>query len=272
MALTRRFLTPAAAALEVLLLEIRAETDLALGQGAPSHYGKPYPLGYCWEITHDVMARLRRRMSRPASPAERSLAAFLRHGGRGRHIWGALRGRYFQNAFQFGDLYIDVANDTVDINKPKIEILGMSESGFSLIESAEDFAKIAASYWGVRLYANHALPTLAPVFPMVGICAKGGVRLYSNSHYMVRLFCDGGFAESELWLGQGPAPPPAAVEALRAQASDGLQLADLEPGRDAALAACQRLRAAGVARSATWRAARLADFDRLHAIPGRRRG
>jgi hypothetical protein len=36
-------------------------------------------------------------------------------------VFVLLKGRYFQNALQLGNLYVDVANDTVDTAKPKLE-------------------------------------------------------------------------------------------------------------------------------------------------------
>ena len=48
-----------------------------------------------------------------AEAGRRALRAFLRAGGTLRRVWGDLRGQFFQNAFQLGTLYLDVANDSV---------------------------------------------------------------------------------------------------------------------------------------------------------------
>lgn len=271
-ALTDRFLTPAIAQIEQTLLSLRAETDHALGGDSARRYGKPYPLGYCWEISQDVAERLRKRLARPVSPGERALSTFLRHGGSGRHLWGALREKYFQNAFQFGGLYIDVANDTVDVRKPKIEILPVQESGFAEIEDVPHFARIAGSYWGMRIYANHALPSLAPAFPMIGINPQGHVRLQSSSQFMLKLLCGDGFQRSEQWLALGEAPPAALVEALRARCPSHLLADNPVTGRTAALAACQALRAEGVATSPEWRTAMLGTYRDIDLIPVGERG
>lgn len=271
-ALTRRFLTPAAAEIEQALLALRIQTDQVLGNNAPSRYGKPYPLGYCWEISNDVAGRLRKRIARPVTPGERALSAFLKNGGRGRHLWGALRGKYFQNAFQFGQLYIDVANDTVDIRKPKIEILPMEDAGFALIQDAAHFARISQAYWGVRIYANHALPSLAPAFPMIGVDSWGRARLQSSSQYMFELFCGDGFMRSEQWLDQGEAPPARAMAAVRDRCPPQLLLENPSTGRAAALEACGSLRIAGVAERADWRQSMLATYRDIDLIPVPGRG
>lgn len=271
-ALTARFLRPVLPALEALLLEIRAETDLALGRDA-ARYGKPYPIGYCAEITHDVLARLGARLRQPRHAGERALKAFIHAGGDGRRVWGVLRGQYFQNALQIGGLYIDVANDTVDVRKPKIEILPMQESGFEAIRDAAHFAAIAEAYWGLRIVANHAVPSLAPLLPMIGVPAAGPAHLQSNTQYMVELFRQDGFARSQTWLAEGPAPSAEVIEAVRALCPASLLAAAGAPGQAAAIEACRSARAAGRASDPVWRDALVADFPAVcGSIPVPERG
>lgn len=261
-ALTRRFLQPALAALERMLLDVRAETDQALQPTATERYGHPYPYGFCAEITLDVMRRLRARLSRPRSAGERALRTFLRQGGEGRMVWGVLRDRYFQNAIQFGSLYVDVSNDTVDIRKPKVEILPMREAGLALVRDTAHFVRIGEAYWGGRLYANTALPSLAPVFPMILIDHRGGVQLQARNSCMIDLFAADGFRRAELWLGEGPRPPLEAVAALRAACSSGLLAENAIPGAEAAIDACRRMRAAAPVLDEAWMLTMFALYDR----------
>lgn len=265
-ALTRRFLTPAATAIEALFLEIRAETDLVLGQGAPALHGQPYPLGYCLEITQDVFARLSQRLLKPKRPGERAILAFLANGGNGHQIWGVLREQYFQNALRLGGLYIDVANDTVNIAKPKVEILPIEASGFAFIRDTAHFAKIAQTYWGVRLYANHALPSLAPLFPMIGALPNGRAVLLSAAQYMVDLLRSSDFTESETWLSQGPPPPPSIIEVIRAGCPEDLLAANVTTGQEPAIEHCRVARRERRASDAEWFAARVADMKRLRSV------
>jgi hypothetical protein len=273
-ALTARFLSPAKSVLEDLFRELRAETDLAIGANAPARYGQPYPYGYCREITCDVLARLRTRVERPRHPGERAIKVYLNCGGAGRRVWGALRERFFQNALQIGGLYIDVSNDTVDVTKPKVEILPMGASGFEWVRDAEHFARIGERYWGAKFYANHAVPSLAPLFPIVGVDARGRVRLHSEGKHMVDLFSGSGFGLSERWLNDGPAPPEVVTNALRAQCSDALRSANPAIGRRAAVQACEDARGQGRAHDRGWVAARTAELlDVLKApIPALARG
>jgi hypothetical protein len=246
-AMAARFLAPATSDLETFLLEVRAETDAALGAGEPALYGKPYPYGYCLEITLDVLERLRLRMQRePGSAGERALKAFLANGGEGRQVWGILRERYFQNAMVLGDLYVDVANDSVDPCKPKVEILPLAESGLAQIETVEDFARIAETYWNMRLYANTALPFLAPLFPFLAVNAAGQVKLEARPSHMMRLLVGGGFVQSERWLAEGPEPSPEIVRALREACPADVLALSRAVGREASVKMCRVLRAASV--------------------------
>lgn len=264
--MTSRFLRPALPALEALFLEIRAETDTALGPNAPARYGAAYPVGYCREIALDVLGRLRARIVSPRHPGERAIKAFLDHGGTGRRVWGALRGQYFQNAFQFGGLYIDVSNDTVNIHKPKVEIMPMAESGFERIRDAAHFADIAGKYWGMRIFGNFGVPSLAPILPMVGVYPSGVVQLQSNAQWMTDLFRGADFALSEAWIAQAEPPPASILEALRAGCPDDLLAANPVVGRQASLEACRSSRAARRAGDQDWFRARMAQFDRIRCL------
>ncbi|ATC32671.1 hypothetical protein CA606_10110 [Caulobacter vibrioides] len=265
-ALTRRFLTPALSALEDLFLELRAESDFTLPSSLVGRYAKPYPGGCCSEITADVLRRLCVRVSagRQGSAGERALIAFVKQGGRINSVWGVLRDRYFQNALQVGGLYVDVANDTVDPNKPKVEILPMPESGLVLVRDGSHFARIGESYWNARLYTNTALPALAPHFPMILVWPTGVCQLAARNTYMVQLFARDGFRPAEQWLREGAPAPLWVVDTMR-QVSPPDLLGDTPPGLEAALAACQRLRRTRMVVDERKMEALLGIFDRTPA-------
>lgn len=265
-ALTARFLLPAAEVLEELFLDLRAETDRELGPGMALRYGKPYPLGCCREITQDVLERLGVALAKPDYSGARALRAFLAAGGAGRCVWGVLRSRYFQTALQFGGLYVDVANDTVTVTKPKVEILPLEEAGLEAVRGAQHFAEIANTYWGMRIFANHALPSLAPLLPMLGVAPGQAPVLHSATKYMTELFRRDEFSLSEAWLAEGPVPPAEMVEALRPRCPEDLLVANSHTGARAAAGACQSARTAGHATSTEWRDARIRDFVRIHPV------
>ena len=125
--------------------------------------GKPYPYGQCLEITQAVQQRLSDAtealfQNSPAIRGYRAYTAFRKAGGIMRQVWGDLRGEFFQNAFQVGTLYVDVANDSVTPTKPKVEILPFAEARLTPIADFRHFSRIATAYWKVQIYPNHVLP------------------------------------------------------------------------------------------------------------------
>lgn len=265
-ALTRRFLLPVLPELEALFLAMRAETDQEMAAGAAARRGRPYPYGYCLEITRDVVTNLRARNARTRSAAGRALGAFLKHGGAGTMVWGVLRNRYFQNAIQLGSLYVDVANDSVDPLKPKVEILPMAESGLELVRDVAHFAEIAELYWGVRCYANTALPALAPLFPVIIVDPDQRVLLQSNTGYMMRLLGSDQFHKSERWLDAAAEPPPRVVQGIREHCPADILAANPYTTRQASLEACRALRSRAASLDQAWIERMSATFDRIPEI------
>lgn len=264
-ALTKRFLTPALDSLHVLLLRLRQDVDALLTAEGSGGYAYPYPYGRCLEITHAMAGRLQALAARRnGGVEERALRTFFRQGGEMRILWGVLREQYFQNALQIGGLYVDVSNDTVDIRKPKIEILPLEASGFALVRDAFDFATIAERYWQARIYVNSALPDLAPLYPMVAVDKNGCVLLQSNASHMLRLLGGDGFRLAEAWLAEGPAAPEAVAAALRQHAPAELRRAT-SSGPAESIQECRRLRAAGSV-DETWVMAMRALFQRTPMI------
>lgn len=261
---------PARADLLCLFHELRAEADRELQPAASGTYGSPYPYGFCREITLDVLSRLKRRLaSHGRCPGSRALQTFLTAGGDIRCVWGVLRGKYFQTALQCGALYVDVANDTVVITKPKVEILPMAESGLEAVRDAWHFAEIAQSYWGMRIYANHAFPSWAPLIPMIGVNSQGAVSLQSPSPYMAGLFQRDDFRHAEEWLATAPPPPSWVIASLQAYATPELLAANPKTGVDAARTACRAARESGLAASGAWLDTILAECTSFHAGDGK---
>jgi hypothetical protein len=260
--LTSRHLLHEQPAMMDYFLALRAETDAELAPVLGAIAGKPYPFGRCEEITGAVVARMKGRINRQAHRAERAIHGFAAAGGIVRRIWGELKGIYFQNAIQFGGLYVDVANDTVDAAKPKVEILPLQEAPFRSIRDLAHFASIAEPYWGTAVYANHAVPSLAPLLPMISARPDGHPRLQSACDYMIDLMRRDGFREAEAWLGNAPPPPPEVVAALLERTPEDLRPVT-DDGRAEAVAACRQARLARRHEDIHWRNARVGDFLRL---------
>ena len=246
-ALTVRYLLPALPDLEACLLAVRRQLDPELQRLQPVKLGKSYPVGQCLEIAQAVEKALRRadaaNLPPDAAVGLQALRAFQRAGGAFRQVWGDLRGQYFQNAFQVGTLYIDVANDTVTPTKPKVEILPFDEAQFIPIQDFGHFRQIARSYWQHEVYPNHVLPTLAPHCPLIHVNPFGCIQLHDATQYMLAMTRTQGFAPSEVVLRE-PVMPQALFERVRdALHKAGYPLAaNPEQGRQKALQQCREQR------------------------------
>lgn len=277
-ALTDTYLRPVLPGLMRLLLRLRAELDPALRATRPIMNGAPYPLGQCLEITLAVQARLEdimgdvRSMRDVATAETRALAAlraFRDAGGLVRRVWGDLRGAYFQNALIVGVLYVDVANDTVVVTKPPVEILPFAEAGISPIADFEHFARIAGRYWRRWFAPNHILPELAPYMPFLQVAANGVVSVGPVDSYMLALTLANGFAPS-LRVLDAPLLNLDLFAGVAEVARGGpiAVAASPEAGRAAALAACRAGRISGRTDATALNRAILAAHDVNRRLAG----
>ncbi|WP_428246788.1 hypothetical protein [Ferrovibrio sp.] len=262
-ALTERYLWPAEPELMQTFLALRRQADAVLAPRFPMANGKPWPLGRCDVITQHVQGLLATALRKPDTPGLKALSSFVLSGGVVRTIWGALREKYFQNAFQFGSIYLDVSNDTVDTKKPPVEILPLAEAQMAEIADPAHFVRIASSYWGAAAYANHVIPSLAPVLPIITVVPGQVPTLQSACDYMIDKFRRDGFASSEAWLAEAEAPPDDVIEALRSQTPAAMRPADPAAGRSLALEACRAARAANRQHDVTWRDSRVLDYLKI---------
>lgn len=205
--LTQHYLQPHQAALQQYLHNLRQITDTELASQYPQFCGKPYPLGRCKEICHHMLQQLQQRIRAPQDAISQQLHDFIRAGGRLSLEWGSLRDEYFQNALLCGSWYIDVANDTVDRHKPKIEILPIAQANFRQIVDYAHFIRIAEPYWQVSITANNVCPALAPFFPLLCIGAAGQSWLAAAADYMIDLSRQSAFQAAEQILTTLPSPP-----------------------------------------------------------------
>ncbi|MBU3682972.1 MAG: hypothetical protein FGM39_02965 [Phycisphaerales bacterium] len=127
-----------------------------------------YPVGYCQFIRDAVLGRL------AADPRWRDL---VRRGVRVRDVFIILKDRYFQNAMQVGNLYVDVANDTVDRSKHWLEWAPLGDVPFENPGDLARLATVAATYLGCSVHANTVFPLLAPVVPLLAVRGDDRVEL-----------------------------------------------------------------------------------------------
>ncbi len=210
--LTEKWILPRLQEIETELLDIRIAVDVELSErfspdavdSASSKFTKIYPEGYCFQITKRVLSEFERRNAGSPSEAGVAIASFRRAGGHFHRVWGILRDLYFQNALQIGSYYFDVANDTVDVAKPKVEFMPMAESGFRNVTSYEEFATILERYCGGTAFPNTHFPMLAPLMPVLWIDTNEALTIQSCIHFMMRMNLDSGFRAAERFLTQSP--------------------------------------------------------------------
>jgi hypothetical protein len=173
-AVTTASILPAMPEIERALARIRRDVD---GEVAREPWvGKAaYPVGYCAVIRDRVLARL----------VDEPLVRQLLHAGAALGpVFVILKGRYFQNAIQFGNLYIDVANDSVDPAKPWLEWMDVREVAFENVGELEPLVRVAEDYHRCQVFPNLLFPLLAPLVPLLAI-REGRLELLH--------FQDGGF-------------------------------------------------------------------------------
>ncbi|OCQ20535.1 hypothetical protein A7985_16000 [Pseudoalteromonas luteoviolacea] len=196
--------------LEKYLAELRLLVDPHLIAKYPSFAEKPYPLGRCKEIRNAILELLLERLAIPIIPKPlQVLERKIRLGHTLKPVWGSLRDEYFQNAILIDDWYIDAANDTVNPNKPRVEILKLQQSGFSAITSFEQFCLIARKYWQVSIYKNDVYPAIAPFLPLLCVNEKGACWLGAANDDMIALARCSQFTLSERILTKLSSTPSA---------------------------------------------------------------
>ncbi|MBS0632047.1 MAG: hypothetical protein JSS11_09050 [Verrucomicrobia bacterium] len=177
---TRTRLLPAIDAILALLAGHRAAIDramaarrAALPPGIRPEIGEPslatYPVGFCRHIRDQVWDRA---LADPAFQALLGRDVILKK------VFILLKGRYFQNAVQLGNLYIDVANDTVWTDKPKLEWQPIAEVDYTNVDDWPTFAAVARRYLHVELYPNLLFPFAFPAAPFFAIRPGGRIDLF----------------------------------------------------------------------------------------------
>lgn len=142
-----------------------SQPDLALGETSLA----AYPVGFCGAIRDQVFERLRR------DPVFHQL---IGHEVVLKKVFVLLQGRYFQNALQLGNLYVDVANDTVFTEKPKLEWARIEDVNFENADNWKSVAAVARRYYQVELYPNFSFPFAFPAAPFFAVRGTGRVDLF----------------------------------------------------------------------------------------------
>lgn len=164
-----------------------ADTAATAGEASLANY----PVGYCDAIRDRVFERL---LGDPVFRSQTGSDVILKK------VFVLLKGRYFQNAMQLGNLYVDVANDTVFVEKPKIEWAHINDVDF---ENADDWRTVAAvgrRYYTVELYPNFLFPLAFPSAPYFAIRASGRIDLFQAQNVLFLKDLGDGFRRAHALL------------------------------------------------------------------------
>ncbi len=168
--LTDRLIRPNIEAIGYLFVNIRRACDEALSEEKCEIRGE-YPIGRCGEIRDNTIKKLAELMADPSMesfPGVQFLKSFHAHGGKIKRFWAIDSGRYFQNAIQIGSIIFDVANDTVESQKPSVvAYLDIDLCPMKNITDFCEMAEVIESYWGWKVYVNDVYPVLAPLYPFL---------------------------------------------------------------------------------------------------------
>jgi hypothetical protein len=143
-----------------------------------------YPIGLCFPITHVGYDYL--QLKSIHTPEWRFLLEFVNSGGVFKPLWGQISGIFYQTAIQLGSYYIDIANDTVDLNKPKVQISLMKDSEFKNINDLTEYAQINKVYCNYTLIPNFLYPNISLSFPFFKVNKNNHVH-FQQSPYVTNL-------------------------------------------------------------------------------------
>ncbi len=127
-----------------------------------------YPVGFCKPICKQVFEELKQ---------SELIKDWVAQGGAFKTVYIMLYGKYFQNAIQIGNLYLDVANDTVDPTKHFLEWMPIEDLDYKNLECWEQVSEVVESYYHCRVIPNRYFPLLAAFVPLMVIRSNGVLEL-----------------------------------------------------------------------------------------------
>ncbi len=164
-----------------------------------------YPLGFCNDITHIVEAILKWWDSISLSPScsefsgsilkrmmhseiidripggkqwlPAQIRKFEKAGGIFGSVWGIMPNEScFQWFILAGNHILNVANDAADRQAFPIDITRRDPNLYRSIRDYFDYTIIAEKYWGLAIYRNTIIPSIAPVCPIISIDQRWDIQ------------------------------------------------------------------------------------------------
>ena len=177
--LTQKYILPIMDELMELIISCRKKFDREYleqnsdnGVSGSTIYGKiditHYPVGHCFIICNGVFEKMKQ---------SEMIKELLKKGVLFKQLFVILDGSYTQNAIQLGNLFIDVANDTVNPQKEAIYCEAIEDINFENLQEYNSYYKMVEKYLNLKLYPNLYLPKIADIFPVIALDAEGQCSL-----------------------------------------------------------------------------------------------
>lgn len=144
-----------------------------------------YPIGDCFPISCAFLYYVKN------TSKFSFLNPYREQGGVVKLVWGNIRDEYFQTAVQIGNYIVDVANDTVDIQKEKVKISEIGNIDFKNFSSIEEFIRVKESYHCTKVFSNFILPEISDFYPLFSV-KNNKLRIIDNfslAHLMLERKC-----------------------------------------------------------------------------------
>lgn len=156
------------------------ELNSSNGGSANAIYGEidihHYPVGHC-SIIRDGVFEMMKKSDVVESLIEKGILF--------KQLFVILDGSYTQNAIQLGNLFIDVANDTVNPKKEAVYCEAIEDINFENLKEYNSYYEMVENYLNLKLYPNLYLPKIADIFPMIALDVEGRCTLFMQQEVIL---------------------------------------------------------------------------------------
>lgn len=138
-------------------------------QKTQSNIIKLHPLGGCLHISRIIYKYIINYDFKQPEPQFDFLKEFYSARGVFKPISGQVKNQYFQNAWQIGNFYVDVANDTVVLEKPKVEIHSFlsADCPFKEITDLATYVSVKEKYHQCQVFKQDVIAEIQKKYPLV---------------------------------------------------------------------------------------------------------
>lgn len=135
-----------------------------------------YPLGYCEDIRNGLFSFLEQHPF---------IINVRKQGVKFKKVYAVLNNSYFQNGMQLGDLWIDVANDTVNPEEERIYFKPVDVLKYQNLSDYDSYCTVIEKYLNIRVFPNVLFPNIAPRFPIFAIDTEGVCNLLNHQEIIL---------------------------------------------------------------------------------------